>query len=195
MYSYNGFSVADNFGSTLEAMRYLGHYSRGDQVTDKIYLYDAQPVTKEYIEAICSNYYVAYENQDVLAHYAKQIQDQSGTLEKLNDDHLVGHVDVAQAGRLFFTFPYDEGWTLTIDGQEVPLEMDAGLFMSAPISQGEHSYEMKFFPKGMRTGIAISAIGVVLFVALMVIDARWRKKAARAALPETQNASEGDEAV
>lgn len=186
IYAYSAGLVDEKYGYQLETIQYLGTYHKGDTVTSRVYLLG--DLTEDGFNNCCSRYYVAYEDQDVLARYARQLQGESGTLEKVTDSHLMGSVDAAHDGRLFFTIPYDEGWTLTVDGQEVPLEMDAGLFMSAPLSAGRHDYEMTFFPKGMREGMWVSAAGVLTLVALAIVDRRWRREGAKSDASEAMAA-------
>jgi len=174
VYSYAGYAVSDTYGCQQETMKYLGEFEKGEVITD--YIPVSGDLTKSMMESICAGYYIGYANDDVLAEYSRQLRDGAGETVKLTDSHLTGSVTVEKDGRLFFTIPYDEGWTLTVDGVETPLEMTAELFMSAELSAGPHTYEMKFFPKGMRTGMAVSCGGLLILSAVIVYDAAVRKK-------------------
>jgi len=174
VYSYAGYAVSDTGDYEQETMSYLGEFKKGDVITD--YIPVSADMTKSMLKSICAGYYIAYANDDVLAEYSRQLQDNSGELAKLTDSRLTGSVTVEKDGRLFFTIPYDEGWTLTVDGAETPLEKTADLFMSAGVSAGPHTYEMKFFPKGMRAGMAVSCGGLLILLAVIVYDAAVRKK-------------------
>ncbi len=192
VYAYIGSAASDVGGYILEPMKYLGEFKKGDVITD--YIPVDVNMTKSTLKSACAGYYVGYANDEVLTELSKQLQDGAGELVKLTDSHLKGSVTVERDGRLFFTIPYDEGWTLTVDGIETPLEMTADLFMSAKVSGGSHTYEMKFFPKGMGVGIAVSC-GAVLLVLLMIIynaAARKRRIAVSAGGNEGQEAVVGD---
>jgi len=173
VYSYAGYAVSDVEGCELEAMHYLGEFKKGDIVTD--YIPVSADMTKSALKIICAGYYIAYANDDVLTGFSRQLQDGAGELVKLTDSHLTGSVTAEKDGRLFFTIPYDEGWTLTVDGIETPLEKTVDLFMSARVSAGPHTYEMKFFPKGMKAGMAVSCGGVIL-VLMMIVYNRGKRK-------------------
>lgn len=174
VYSYAGYAVSDTEGYELETMNYLGEFKKGDVITD--YIPVSADMTKSALKSICAEYYVGYANDDVLTELSKQLQNGAGELDKLTDSHLTGSVTAEEGGRLFFTIPYDEGWTLTVDGIETPLEKTADLFMSARVSGGPHTYEMKFFPKGMRTGMAVSCGGFLLLLVMVVYNIAVRKK-------------------
>lgn len=177
IYAYNGLGIDAERGYASEAMKYVGIYKKGDTVTDSILL-PSEYTTMEGFSVFCAEYYVAYANADVLAHYTEGLQNTAGELIKITDSYLIGSVDAASDGRLFFTIPYDEGWTLRIDGTETVLMKTADLFMSAPISSGSHTYELSFFPKNMKAGIIVSGVAVFLLIGLAaftVSDNRKRK--------------------
>lgn len=162
IYSYNGASIKENYGINSEPMKYLGYHKKGDIVTD--YIEVNSDITLDLMKSICAEYYIGYSNDDILTKYCRLLQDKAGELVKEKDSHLVGNVTTEESGRLFFTIPYDEGWTLTIDGEKVELEKTVDLFMSAKISPGSHTYELKFFPKGMKEGIIISCGALILLL-------------------------------
>ena len=177
IYAYTGLMIDEKQGFLGEAMYYLGVFHKGDIVTDYIPLY--APASEEYLNLLCAEYYVAYPNQEVLEDYSSELQRNAGTLEKIKDSHLAGHVTAAEDSRLFFTIPYDEGWTLTVDGQTIPLEKTADLFMSANIDAGEHDYEMRFLPRGMRPGTYLSCAGLALLALLAVYNMTDRNRRKR----------------
>ena len=57
--------------------------------------------------------------------------------------------------------------------------------MDAP--EGAHSYEMKFFPKGMKTGIGLSAAALLTTLMFIPADARARKKTLEHSVREDYN--------
>lgn len=175
IYSYPGAFVQDGHGINLDLMRYLGEFKKGDTVTDYIAV-NTEQLTIDTMKGICAEYYVAYANDEVLSKHCQQLQSTAGELIKETDSHLIGKVNAGENCRLFFTIPYDEGWTLKVDGKEVELEKTADLFMSAEISQGEHSYELIFFPRGMSLGIKVTGGAVILLLLLIVYNVLIRKK-------------------
>lgn len=190
IYGYNGMAVDEKYGYSGEAMYYIGTFHKGDTVTDYIPVNGS--VSEELLNMLCAEYSVAYPSQEVLDKYSVLLQQRSGQLEKLTDSHLVGHVSAESDGRLFFTFPYDEGWTLTVDGVEIPLVKVADLFMAADISSGEHDYEMRFFPKGMKAGIYVSCGAMLLLLGLIVFNCLDRKRNRRAVSEVTTNTTHGE---
>ena len=69
---------------------------------------------------------------------------------------------------LYFSVPWDEGWTAYIDGQEQSIIKSGGM-MLLPVPQGEHSIEFRYQTPGFALGGAVSilcfcAFGVITFL-------------------------------
>lgn len=168
IYAYNGGSLTEDYGSSAMPMQYLGTYKKGEIVKGKIPMADGS-ITEDTVNWICGNFHVAYENKSVLEQYSQKLQASSGTFEKVKDSHLKGWVDVDQnSSYLFFSIPYDDGWNLYIDGQKTSLSKAGTLFMSAPVKKGQHNYELKFVPVGMREGWVVSGIAFIGFIIMMI---------------------------
>lgn len=168
VYSYNGYSVIKTDGKNNVPMKYIGYFSKGDEVIDKINMAENFENDEDY-DLFCSEYLIAYADYDVLSAHSKALQDSSGTMEKITDSHLTGTVTADSDSRLFFTIPYDEGWTLKIDGNTSSFDRTADLFMSAPVSEGNHTYELTFVPKNLGAGIIISACaacGLLMYIVI-----------------------------
>lgn len=184
VYAYNGGAMTEEYGSASMPMQYIGTYKKGDTVEGKIPI-AAGGLTEGTVDWTCGNFHVAYENRDVLAAYSEMLQSSSGTFEKIKDSHLKGQVDAEQDSYLFFTIPYDEGWKLMVDGQEVSLSKSGSIFMSAPICKGTHSYELVFFPIGMKTGFMISGAALAGFIVLMGMLLMKRRRPSKSAARTT----------
>lgn len=82
-------------------------------------------------------------------------------------------VDAHKEGAyLLLPLSYDEGYRAKINGADSKVIPVGGMFMALQLNEGNNYIEMKFVPKGMMAGCAISAIGIVLLLMLLVIDRR-----------------------
>ncbi|WP_460023618.1 YfhO family protein [Lactovum odontotermitis] len=73
--------------------------------------------------------------------------------------------DADSDGQLFLTVPYDKGWSATLDGKPVELLRAQSGFMKVDAPSGEHRLVLKFFPNGLKAGMAAFAGGILLFAA------------------------------
>ncbi len=133
-------------------------------------------VNRVAFEEICGRFRAAYADSDALHELAAIVKSRPCTIEKVKESHLRGEFTAEAGHTLLFTIPYDEGWTCTIDGKEAEIKTVLGVFMAVDAPEGTHSYEMKFFPAGMKTGICLSAAALLTTLVYIPADARRRKK-------------------
>ncbi len=175
VYSYNRSGMIDNSGSYIPTMNYEGYYQKGDIVTG--YLPVTDSVATEYLlEEVAGRFKVAYLDNDALVKMSQIILSRPSTIEKITDTHLTGTFTAKAGLELMFTIPYDEGWTLTIDGKKTELKKVLDVFMGADVEPGEHTYEMKFMPSGFRIGAMAAGVSLLLIIIYVLLDSRRRRK-------------------
>jgi len=176
-YSYNRSGVVDNRGSSIPALIADGYHHAGDTISAYLPMENSL-VTKYVLEDVAGRFRAAYADNDALHELATIVKNRPCTIEKVKDSHLRGEFTAEAGQKLMFTIPYDEGWTCYIDGQEAEIKMVLGVFMAVDVPEGTHSYEMKFFPTGMKTGIGLSTAALLTTLVYIPVDARRRKRAA-----------------
>ena len=93
---------------------------------------------------------------------------------EFSDTKISGTVNAGYNGVLYTSIPYDEGWSIYIDGEKAPLVSINGCQLGCEIAQGEHTVTFKFFPRGLKEGALISAAAIVCS-ATWIILAKKRK--------------------
>ncbi|MBO5104700.1 MAG: YfhO family protein [Ruminococcus sp.] len=114
--------------------------------------------------------------------------------EKSNDRYLEGTVNINEGQLLFTTIPYEDGWTLKVDGKKadnliiestnengtirysndtsaesgkvIMLESTIGLKLPA----GEHTITLKYTPPGFTMGIFTLILGIAIMVMFYLYD-------------------------
>lgn len=185
VYTYNRVNLTEVQGSTSPVLEYLGTYHKGDTVTGYIQA-ATDYVNRVGFEEICGRFRAAYADNDALHELATIVKNRPCTIEKVKDTHLRGEFTAEAGQKLMFTIPYDEGWTCYIDGKEAEIKMVLGVFMAVDAPEGTHSYEMKFFSVGMKTGIGLSAAALLTTLVYIPVDAQHRKR--RAPVPKGEEA-------
>ena len=74
------------------------------------------------------------------------------------------------------TIPAEDGWKLTIDGQEAELGKYQDAFLAFKVPEGSHTVELSFTPPGLKIGAAASCAGIVFLAAFVFIDKAILKK-------------------
>ena len=91
----------------------------------------------------------------------------SGTSVK--DGKVTFEVDAQSRKLLIATVPYEQGWTVTIDGQKAEITSYQDAFLSFPVDAGHHVVTLQFTPPGARIGVIISALGCIAGAALAIV--------------------------
>jgi len=85
-------------------------------------------------------------------------------VEKFDDGYVYGKIDMPSGKTMFTSIPYDEGWTIKVDGKEVDYYAIGEAFIGVDMAPGEHTVEMLYVPKGLQEGILISIGSLALFL-------------------------------
>ena len=84
--------------------------------------------------------------------------------------------DMDRENLVFFSVPYDRGFTAYVDGQEREIErVDHGL-MAVCVPEGSHTIEFVYFPAGLLPACGVSAAALLLLLASLIPE---RKRAGR----------------
>ena len=77
---------------------------------------------------------------------------------------------------MFFSVPYEKGWTAKVNGEPVKVEkVDYG-FMAVCVPAGDSEIVFKYRAEGQTAGIIFTIIGILLFVAYMLYFRFFYKK-------------------
>ncbi len=127
-------------------------YSKSGSITIDLFTFDCEALEAFYDEA----------SKEVL-----NVTDSS-------DGYIKGDIDISEGKLLFTSVPYDEGWSVYVDGKKVETELVGGAFMAIKLSPGSHEIEMKYFPSGLKIGLIVSLVSWVIF--FVVIGSTGKKK-------------------
>ena len=186
-YLYDYAYVDKEQGSQYNTLKYLGNYQKGDHVEAKMPLNAV--ITKSVLDATAAHTYVACLDMNLLKEYSELLNSRDVTIQeqKNKDAKLNGTFTAEKGQKLFFTIPYDEGWTLTVDGVKTRLTKTAGLFMSAEVSEGEHQYELTFMPRGLQMGIIVSGASLLIFFGWSLFRRKRLAETTESCLPNSQH--------
>ena len=72
--------------------------------------------------------------------------------------------DVQQDTSIFFTIPYDKGWSAYQDGKKIEIKQAQTGFMKVDVPKGKGTITLSFIPNGFITGAICSLTSLLLFV-------------------------------
>ena len=78
---------------------------------------------------------------------------------------------------LFLPLYHDEGWKCVVNDRETDIGEIADVFMGIPLQEGDNRIKLSFLPPGLRMGILITILGVMVLPAalLLSVDEKWKE--------------------
>ncbi len=119
-------------------------------------------------DTACSgNFYVATMNADVYERGMAILKQSQLKVSKFSNTRINGSVNATNNGTMMTSIPYDEGWTVKVDGKRVPTyAVDKG-FLAFAVNSGEHTVSITYSPQGFALGLTLSVLGVLVLLALI----------------------------
>ncbi len=76
---------------------------------------------------------------------------------------------------VFFSVPYDEGWSATVNGKSVDIEKVNVGFMAVKVEKGASTIRFNYNTPGLYYGVLISAASVLLYILYLLSSRMWIK--------------------
>lgn len=70
---------------------------------------------------------------------------------------------------VFFSVPYDEGWTATVNGKPVEIEKVNAGFMAVKVDAGESLIRFDYMTPGLKLGILVSTVSAAIFLIYILV--------------------------
>lgn len=111
-------------------------------------------------------------DEEVLGQALEKLSQESLTHISYDSTHLSGEIRLQEEGRLILSIPYEDGWSVLVDGEKVKPELFGGVLMAFNLPAGRHEISMSYIPEGKYPGIAVSVVSVGIFVLLICLRRR-----------------------
>ncbi len=100
-----------------------------------------------------------------------------GVVEVLNYEQESVHISVTSegGGLLVLTDAYYPGWRATVDGEQSTIYQTDGYFRGVLVPPGQHLVEYRFEPGSLTFGVAMTALGLLFLLILLIIGFIKRK--------------------
>lgn len=161
--SINGVRKFTAFDSRNYNVEYIGAFNKGEDIIIEINLNTNKLYLKELQIYSCD----VDEFEEVYNNLKENIISDTD----YRDGYVKGKISVTEDKTLIYTsIPYDEGWTVKIDGKKVEyVKILDGLIGvdvdTEEFSEGEHVIELKYKVPGLMVGIIISFLALVSCIA------------------------------
>lgn len=98
------------------------------------------------------------------------------TIEKISTTHLKINVNAAENQLLFTTIPVEEGWRVFVDGAETDYFSVLDSLIAVDVPVGQHTVELVFTTATYPFALLITAIGVALFITMIIIYRKFNRQ-------------------
>ena len=149
-------------------IQFIGSYNDGEEIKVKIKLVRSRLTIKEIQVYSCNmnNFEKVYGNLSL------------NTIENTDykDGYVKGDVTVTADKTLLYTsIPYDEGWTLKVDGKDCEYIKILNGFIGVELEEGQHNIEFKYKLPGFKVGLSISIISLIALGCIGIYNYKKKK--------------------
>lgn len=159
-------------GTDSTRIKTLGQFSAGDAVELSLVIEDSALT----VEADCNMLY--YLDLDKFEEVMGVLASQQLEIESYTEDSFDGTITTAKENTsVLTTIPYDEGWKVYVDGQQVDVFNAAnGLVAFEVAGVGEHDIEMVYRPQVVMLGAWVSLGSLLVFAGIVVLEYLLKRK-------------------
>ncbi len=192
LYNKDGFDVYENknyigYGFSYDAYMSFGQCEsmsdreRADMMLRAILLDEAQIQKYGYMFDDLSSYYSKVGNSSSTSYSelkkeAARRNETAATSFKTDKNSFTATVERDKETLVFFSIPYDEGWSATVNGEAVPVEKVNVGFMAVPVGKGHSEIVFTYKTPGLGVGIAVSAGAVIVLTTYVIVFYMYGKK-------------------
>ena len=164
----NDQAQSKTYGMSRSYIACIGYFNKGDKISVYAQLKQGQAGT--------AKVYVDLLNQDVFEEGYKRVSRDVMTTTKCSASSMEGTINVTEQGLFYTSIPYEEGWTATVDGKKTEITPVGGSLVAFPLSKGEHTISLTYYPKGFWAGFAVSMLCAAAFAFICFYIYVYRKR-------------------
>ena len=113
---------------------------------------------------------------DRLAEVTEKIKSREAKTLTIENGYLKCEIEAFEGESAYLSVPFDEGWTILLNGKEVEPDLFGDCMISIPLEAGENTIEMTYRAAGVTTGIIMTCISIPLMVLVEVWNRRKSSK-------------------
>jgi hypothetical protein len=103
-----------------------------------------------------------------MAEDAARLKKTSAKYFKFDNNGFSATVERDRENLVFFSIPYDEGWTATVNGKPCEIEKVNVGFMAVKVGKGTSDIRFTYMTPGLKLGVIITTLSAVIFLAYVI---------------------------
>lgn len=101
-------------------------------------------------------------NLDVFRKVVDEISAKAATINEMENGYVQIETTAQKGEKLFLAIPVNDGWKIKVNDKEVTAEQVADSLMGITLEEGENVIELSYHVPGLKQGICVSFVGIVL---------------------------------
>jgi uncharacterized membrane protein YfhO len=107
-------------------------------------------------------------NRDVFEQAKEKITSETLEFNGYDKNTFNGNITTENGGILYLAFPYNDGFTIKVDGVVTDkIKLGSG-YMGVDITGGEHEITVEYRTPWLRSGICVSLVGLMICIIIMI---------------------------
>ena len=99
------------------------------------------------------------------------------TVTEASDTRIKGTIDAGEGGVFVTSIPFEEGWSMKIDGRRTKIgELTGGAWISAGLKEGTHEIELSFRPAGLINGLLLTILSILVLIGAIHLPTVIRRR-------------------
>jgi len=148
---------------TEEQINKYGHYFENIETLDSVYYSEENDVTLSI-------------DEDVMSEDCARLAETSAKQFGFDNRGFSAKVTREKDTLVFFSVPYDSGWSATVNGKEVEIEKVNAGFMAVPVKAGESDIRFNYTTPGLADGIMITVFSASALLIYILVFSFWSIK-------------------
>lgn len=113
---------------------------------------------------------------EAIASDSEKLRETSADKFSIDNNGFTAEVTRDKKSLVFFSVPYDEGWSATVNGKAVEIEKVNVGFMAVAVDEGVSDIRFNYRNAGLDLGITVTVISAVIFIIYILISSIYIKK-------------------
>lgn len=154
------FFEGDNY-----AIMNLGKYKKDDKVRVRV------TISNDENEAFWLDELFYTFDFDSFKATAQDLKNNSWNITDFDGNYVEGVVNAVDSNQvLMTTIPYENGWSITVNGKSVESTTSLGCLITVPLEKGKNVVKMKFSPNYFKLSVILSIVGLLAVVWIFIYE-------------------------
>lgn len=125
------------------------------------------------------NTYIYRYDENALREASRFLSQKGFDITYIGSEGITAEGCMSKDGFAFISLPYNQGYSVYVDGKKAEYTSYRDVFLLVNMDAGKHELYIKFIPSGLRAGIAVSVVFLLIMVLYMGKDLIIIKKSVK----------------